>query len=117
MKVLFQKIPVKIPNQSSPKEKRKSLLYAIGGGWYVDKLGKKLTPLQKSKLRKEEEEEENEIKRKITVTNQESCDWKFQIHWNKLERVNPRSRDERKIHFVFLQKQFVFKIIINPHIC
>ena len=48
MKVLFQKIPVKLPNQSSPKEKRKSLLHAIGGGWYVEKLGKKPTPLKKT---------------------------------------------------------------------
>ena len=35
MEKLFQKIPVKIPNQPSPKKKLKSLLHAIGGGWYV----------------------------------------------------------------------------------
>ena len=33
MKELFQKIPVELPNQPIPKEKRKSLLRAIGGGW------------------------------------------------------------------------------------
>ena len=33
------------------------------------------------------------------MTNQEWCDWKFHIYWNKLEWVNPRNRDERKIHF------------------
>ena len=33
---LFKKIPVKIPNEPSPKEKRKSLSRAIGGGWYVE---------------------------------------------------------------------------------
>ena len=52
MEELFHKIPVKIPNKPSPKEKRKSLLLAIGGSWYVDKLGQKLSPLKKSKLRK-----------------------------------------------------------------
>ena len=49
---IFKKIPVKIPNKPSPKEKRKSLLHAIGSGWYVEKLGQKLPPLKKIKLRK-----------------------------------------------------------------
>ena len=36
MEGLFHKIPVKIHNKPSPKGKRKSLLHAIGGGWYVE---------------------------------------------------------------------------------
>ena len=52
MKLLFQKIPSELPNQPSTKEKRKSLLHAIGGGWYVDKLGQKFPPLKKRKSRK-----------------------------------------------------------------
>ena len=52
MKGLFQKIPVGLSNQHSPKEKRKSLLHAIGGGWYVDKLGQKLPPPKNSKSSK-----------------------------------------------------------------
>ena len=52
MAELFKIIPVKLPNKPSPKEKRKSLLNAIGGGWYVEKLGQKLPPLKKRKLRK-----------------------------------------------------------------
>ena len=47
---LFQNIPVELPNQPSPKEKGKSLLHAIRGGWYVEKLGQKLPPLKKRKL-------------------------------------------------------------------
>ena len=35
MEELFQKIPVELPNQTSPRGKIKSLLHAIGGGWYV----------------------------------------------------------------------------------
>ena len=50
MKKLMQKIPVELPKQPSPKEKRKSLLHAIGGGWYVNTLCQKLPPLKKSKL-------------------------------------------------------------------
>ena len=52
MEELFHKIPVKCANKPSPKEKRKPLLHAIGGGWYVNKLGQKLPPLKKGKLGK-----------------------------------------------------------------
>ena len=52
MKLIFQKTPVELPNQPIPKEKRKSLLHAIGGGWYVDKLGQKVPTSKKRKLSK-----------------------------------------------------------------
>ena len=35
----------------------------------------------------------------LTEANQAWCGWKFQIHWNELAWVNPRSRDERKNPF------------------
>ena len=73
MKELFQKIPVKIPNKSIPKGKRKFLLHAIGGDWYVYKLGQKLSSLKKSKLRKKGQEEEDKIMRILTESNQEWC--------------------------------------------
>ena len=50
MKELFHKILVELPNKSSPKEKRKSLLHDIVCSWYVEKLGQELPPLKKSKL-------------------------------------------------------------------
>ena len=52
MEELFQKILVELHNRFSPKEKLKSLLHAIGVGWYVDKLGQSLPPLKKKKLSK-----------------------------------------------------------------
>ena len=52
MNELFYKIPVELPNKPIPKEKRKSILHAIGGGWYVEKLGQKLPSLIPRKLRK-----------------------------------------------------------------
>ena len=52
MKELFQKIRVELPNQPSPKEKLRSLLHAIVGGWYVEKLGQKLPPQKKGKSSK-----------------------------------------------------------------
>ena len=49
---LIKQIPVKLPNKPSTKENRKSLLHAMGGGWYVEKIGQKLPPLKKIKLGK-----------------------------------------------------------------
>ena len=62
---MFHKISVELLNSSIPKGKLESLLHAIGGGWYVDKLRQKLPPLKKRKLRKKQEEEDK-TKRKIT---------------------------------------------------
>ena len=45
------------------------------------------------------------MKRKLTAANQEWNYWKFQIHWNKLEQVNPRSRDEINNPFLCLQNK------------
>ena len=71
MDLLFQKTLVKITNKPSPKYKPKSLLHAIGGGWYMEKLGQKLLTLKKSKLSKKTPKEEHKIKRTINDDNQE----------------------------------------------
>ena len=105
MNKLFQKISVELPKQRGPKEKRRSLLHTIGGGWYVSKLGHKLTPLKKSKLSKKSQKEEDEINRRLTEDNQYWYYCKFQVHCNKLEWVNPRSRDERNNPFCVSSKK------------
>ena len=46
----------------------------------------------------------DEIKRKIQMANQIWNDWKFQIHWNELEWVNPRIRNEGKNTFCVSSK-------------
>ena len=73
----------------------------------MNKLGQKLPPLNKSRLGKKSQEKEGEIKRKLHEANQAWNDWKLQVHWNKLEWVIPRSRDEQKIHFVCLLRKNV----------
>ena len=77
---MVYKIPVELPKQPSPKEKRQLLLHAIGGGWYVNKLSQKLPPLKKIKLSKKAQKEKDEIKRRLTEANQYWDGWKFQIH-------------------------------------
>ena len=105
MKKLLQKILVELPKKISPREKLKSLLHAIGGGWYVNKLGKKLPPLKKRKFKNKSPKEEEKIKIKLTEANKYFNYWKFQIHWNKLEWLNPRSRDEQKNPFCVSSKK------------
>ena len=68
---MFHKIPVKLPNKSITKEKLKSLLHSIVGGWYVEKLGQNLPLLKKRKLSKKIQEEEGKITKKLTEENQE----------------------------------------------
>ena len=68
----------------------------------MNKLGQKIPPIKKRILSKKNPKQEGEIKRKLTDANQYWNKWRFQIHWNKLEWVNPRSRDEQKIHLVCL---------------
>ena len=65
----------------------------------MEKLVQKLPPLNKRKLSKKNKKEEGKIKRKLIEANQQWCDWKFQINWNKLEWVTPRSHDEIKNPF------------------
>ena len=65
----FHKIPVELTKEPSPRKKRKSLLHAIGVGWYVKILGQKLPQLTKRRLIKKFQKEEDEIKRKLTKAN------------------------------------------------
>ena len=74
------------------------------------KLSTEANTTKEKEIMQKKQEDGNEIKRKLTVENKESCDWKFQIYWNKLEWVNPRSRDEIKNPFCVSSKKFVLKI-------
>ena len=76
MNKLIQRIPVEVNKQPTPREERRSLLHAIGGGWYVNKLGQKLPPLKKRRLSKKSQKEKDEIKRKLIKANQYLNDWK-----------------------------------------
>ena len=71
----------------------------------MNKLGQKLPPLNKRRLRKIPPREEDEINIKLTEAYQYCNDWKFQIHRNKLEWINPRSHDEQKSFCVSSNKK------------
>ena len=104
---MFQKIPVELPKPPIYDEKHQSLLHATGGGWYMNNFNDKLPPLNKSNPRKKTQEKENEIKIKLQTASQNWNDWRFQIHWNKLEWVKPRNRIEQKIHILCILKSYI----------
>ena len=54
--------------------------------------------------------------RKLTEAYKYWNDWKFKIHWNKLEWVNPRIRDEQKNLLCVSSKKIVLKITLKIHI-
>ena len=80
MKIMFQKNPVDIHKPPIPKEKHQSLLHAIGGGWYMNKLSEKILPLEKNKIIKKSQKKEDEIKINLQMANQNWNYWKFEIH-------------------------------------
>ena len=71
IKKMFLKIAVELPKSSSSKEKHQSLLHAIGGGWYVNKLCQKLPPLNKRIISNNSQEEKDIIKRKLHKASQD----------------------------------------------
>ena len=79
MDKLFQKIPVELTKQPSPK-KTKIVITFYWGGWFVKKLGQKLPPLNRIRLSKKSQKEEDEIKIKLHKANKDWNYWRFQIH-------------------------------------
>ena len=57
----------------------------IGGGWYMEKSSKRLPPLRRNKLSKKAQELQDEIQKELYEANKWWNDWKFQLHWHKLE--------------------------------
>ena len=75
-------------------------------GWLLcEQISSEATTTKENDITQKSQKEEHEIKRKLTKDNQYYNHWKFQIHWNKLEWVNLRSRDEQKNPFCVSSKR------------
>ena len=70
------------------------------------KFSKGIPPLKISKLSKKSQEKEDEIKKKLYEANKWWNDWKFKLHWNNLEWVNPITLTQRNKYFSFSSKRF-----------
>ena len=73
----------------------------IGGGWYTERSARGLPPLKRTKLSKKAQERQDVIKNKLYEANRWWKDWEFQLHWNKLERVDPKSNPNIITPFYF----------------
>ena len=57
---------------------------------------KGLTSIRNNTPSKKEKYKNEKIKRKLYTDNMNWNDWKYQLNWNRLEWVNPRSKTARK---------------------
>ena len=71
----------------------------IGGGWYMEKSARVPPPLRRTKLSKKSQDKEDKSNKKLYEANRWWSYCKFQLHWNKLEWVNPRRQTKRNKHF------------------
>ena len=63
----------------------------IGGGWYLAKNARGIQLLKRTKLSKKAQEGQDYIQKKLYEYNRWWNDWKFQLNWNRLEWVDPKS--------------------------
>ena len=61
----------------------------------MEKCEKGLPPLKRTKISKKAHKRHDLIKNKLFVSNMWWNDWKFQLHWNMLEWVDPKSKTKR----------------------
>ena len=104
---LFKNIQTMKFKPLSQHKKHQLLLIGIGGAWYIEKMSKKLQPLEKQKLIKKSQEKDDKIEMNIQTDNRIWNYWKFQIHWNMFEWVNPISKILRKNPIRLLQRNTI----------
>ena len=62
--------------------------------------------MNRTKLGKKAQKRQDLIKNKLFKSNMWCNDWKFQLHWNMLEWVNPKSTTKRVKPFFVSSKEF-----------
>ena len=66
-----------------------------------------------TKISKRVQNRNDLINRKLYESNRGCSDWKFQLHWNMLEWVDPKSTPKIVKPFQFLQKSSILIIMIE----
>ena len=102
---MFKTIPQIFGKPLTTREKNQKLITYIGGGWYLEKCAKGLPPLKRTKPSKKAQERHDLIKNKLFVSNMWWNDWKFQLHRNMLEWVDPKSTPKRVKPFSISSKK------------
>ena len=106
-------IPQNVGKPLTTREKNKKLITDIGGGWYLEKCQNGLPQLKRTQLGKKAQKRQDLIKNKLFQSNMWWNDCKFQLHWNMLEWVDPKSKLNELNPFQFLQISSILIIMIE----
>ena len=72
---------------------------------------KGLPPIIKQTVSNEAQKKSDRIKRKLNTDTRNCNDWRFQLHWNKIEIFNPIIKILRKNLFNFFRNIYIEKMI------
>ena len=103
---MFKTIPQNVGKPLTKREKNQKLITNIGGEWYLEKCQKGLPLLKRKKLGKKAQKRQDLIKNELFQSNIWWNDWKFQLHWNMLEWVDPKSTTKRVKPFSVSSNKF-----------
>ena len=104
---MFMQIHQNFERALTSKEKNPKLLTDIGGGWYLAKSARGLPPSKRTKPRKKAQERQDYIQKKLYESNGWWNDYIFQLYWNKLEWVDPKSTPKRVKPFSVSSKNLI----------
>ena len=65
MKEIFKQIPLTVIKALPPKQRVQKLMTDVGGGWYMGKSAKRITPLKRSELGKKAQDKEDKFLKTI----------------------------------------------------
>ena len=91
LKTILKSLPTKNPDDY---KRYQTNIKEVCGEWYTDKNNSKPPLINRWKLIKKKKTKEDKIKEKLQKVNDHWNYWKFQLHWNKLEWVYPKTRDQ-----------------------
>ena len=72
-----------------------------------------LPPLKRKKLSKKAQERQDVIQKKLYESNRWWNDWRLQLHWNKLEWVDPKYAPKRVKPYYVSSKSFILVKMIE----
>ena len=110
---MFKTIPQNVEKPLTSRETNQKLITDIGGGWYLEKYAKGLSLLKRKKLSVKSQKRDDLIKNKLFQSNRWWNDWEFQLHWNVLESVDPKSTPKRVKPFSVSSKSSILIIMIE----
>ena len=103
---MFKEIPQTMKKAPTPKQKVQKPMTDIGGGWYMEKSAKRISPLRRTNLSKKSQEKQDEIQKKLYEANKWWNGCKFRLYWHKLEWVDPKYTPKRDKPYSVSSKAF-----------